>query len=164
VEQHKQDTTTAAEPVFAIQRLYLKDASFEAPNAPEIFRGEWSPSVDLDLQLQNLELEDGVFEVTVSATATAKIKDKVAFLVEVKHAAIFTIKNFPKDQVPAILAVMCPGIIFPYVRETISDLVVRGSFPQLLLDPVNFEALYVRNLQQQAGAAAEVSEGSSSIN
>jgi preprotein translocase subunit SecB len=139
---------TNNQPQFNILRLYLQDASFESPDSPNIFRKEWKPTLDLVLNTEAKKVEPDIYEVVVSVTATAKIEDKIAFLVEVKQAGIFAIKSFPNDQISPMLGIVCPSILFPYVREAVSDLVVRGSFPQLNLDPVNFEALYVSKLEQ----------------
>jgi len=136
-------------PVFTIQRIYIKDSSFEIPHAPEIFREEWKPEVNVDLQTKTNRLEDVIFEVVLHLTVTVKMADKVAFLVEVHQAGIFTMKGFPQDQLSHALGSMCPSILYPYAREAISDLVTRGGFPQLLLAPVNFDVLYLQHLEQQ---------------
>ena len=148
------EKTTSTEPSFAIQRIYLKDCSFEAPTAPDIFRKDWQPNVEFELQVLQNKLADDVYEVIVAGTATAKIEDKVAFLAEVKQAGIFAMQHIPADQMPILLNVVCPNILFPYFRETISSLTTRGSFPQLTLDPINFEALYQQRLLQESTAAS----------
>jgi preprotein translocase subunit SecB len=134
---------------FSLQRIYLKDCSFETPHTPHIFRKDWQPQVSLDLQTTNESVGENAYEVVLGITATAKVDDQVAFLVEVKQAGIFTVSHFAKEQVQEILNIVCPGILFPYIREVVSSLITRGSFPQLLLDPINFEALYKQNLEQQ---------------
>lgn len=134
---------------FSIQRIYLKDCSFETPGSPDMFRVEWQPRVDFELQILHSALQDDVYEVVIAGTVTAKLEDKIAFLAEVKQAGIFTVQNIPVDQMPLILNVVAPNVLFPYFRETVSSLTVRGSFPQLSLDPINFEALYAQRLQQQ---------------
>jgi preprotein translocase subunit SecB len=144
------NNTSSSESTFSIQRIYLKDSSFEAPNTPEIFREEWQPNVDFELQINHEKISEDAYEVVVAGTATAKIKGKIAFLAEAKQAGIFTLKNIPLDQIPLLLNIVCPNILFPYFRETISNLTVRGSFPQLTLDPINFEALYQQRLTQEA--------------
>lgn len=141
-------------PIFSIQRIYVKDASFEAPNVPEIFREEWKPEVNVDLQTKTNRLEETIFEVVLHLTVTVKMGEKVAFIVEVHQAGIFTLKGFNQEQLSHVLGSMCPNILYPFVRETISDLVIRGGFPQLLLAPVNFDALYMQHLEQQKKAAA----------
>lgn len=134
---------------FVIQRIYVKDASFEAPHAPQIFKEEWKPEVNVDLQTKTNNLEEGIHEVVLHLTVTVKMGEKTAFLVETQQAGIFTIKGFPQDQTSQALGAMCPTILYPYARETISDLVTRGGFPQLLLAPVNFDALYVQHQKQE---------------
>lgn len=134
---------------FAIQRIYLKDCSFETPGSPDVFRIEWQPRVDFELQIIHTALQEGVYEVVLAGTVTAKLDEKIAFLVEVKQAGIFTLQNIPEDQLPLILNIVVPNVLFPYFRETVSNLTVRGSFPQLSLDPINFEALYAQRVQQQ---------------
>jgi len=158
------DNTTQTEQdngsVFSIQRIYLKDCSFETPNTPDVFRLNWQPNVDFELHINHQKLSDEVYEVIVSGTATATIEGKVAFLAEVKQAGIFTLKNIPDEQTPLLLNIVCPNILFPYFRETISNLTVRGSFPQLTLEPINFEALYQQRLTQET---ASTSGGSTTI-
>lgn len=136
-------------PVFTIQRIYVKDISFETPNAPAIFKEEWKPEVNVDLQTKTDTLEDSTYEVILHLTVTVKMAEKTAFLVEVHQAGIFTLKGFPEQQLGHALGSMCPNILYPYARETISDMVTRGGFPQLLLAPVNFDALYLQHLEQQ---------------
>lgn len=137
---------------FGIQRIYVKDLSYEAPNAPHIFRENWSPKVEIDLQSKSNLLEEGIYEVILSVTSTVKIEEKVAFLVEVHQAGIFSIRNFPNDQLDHLLGSFCPNIIFPYARESITDLVTRGGFPQLYLSPINFDAIYQQKMAQQKEA------------
>lgn len=139
-----------AQQQFEIQRLYLKDASFEAPNTPELFLSEWQPEVNIDLNVENKTVEANIFEVVLTVTVTAKAKEKTAFLVEVKQAAIFTIAGFEEAALKHMLGAFCPNILYPYAREAVSDLVNRASLPQLLLAPINFDALYQ---QQQAEGA-----------
>lgn len=142
-------------PVFNIQRIYVKDGSFEAPNTPDIFRQEWKPEVNVDLQTKTNRLEDTIYEVVLHLTVTVKMQDKTAFLVEVHQAGIFTLKGFPEEPLAHALGSMCPGILYPYAREAVSDLVMRGGFPQLLLAPVNFDALYFQHLEQQRKGEGE---------
>lgn len=134
---------------FGIQRIYVKDLSFEAPNAPSIFREKWEPKVEIDLQTRSSQLEEGIYEVVLSVTSTVKIEDKIAFLTEVQQAGIFTIRNFADEQLNHLLGSFCPSIIFPYARESITDAVTRGGFPQLYLAPINFDAIYQQKLAQQ---------------
>ncbi|EKE81472.1 protein-export chaperone SecB [Idiomarina xiamenensis] len=135
---------------FAIQRIYVKDVSFEAPDAPKTFRKEWKPHLNLDLQVKNEKIEDNLYEVVLTVTATNKIGDDVAFLCEVHQAGIFTIgDHLDEEQRSHLLGAFCPNILFPYARETLSSMVSRATFPQLNLAPVNFDALYAQQLQQQ---------------
>ena len=134
---------------FSIQRVYTKDLSYEAPNTPDIFQIEWAPEVDLDLNTESQKLTENVHEVTLSATVTVKLKDKTAFLVEIKQAGIFVIKGFGEDQLGHILGSFCPNVLFPYARELISETICRGSFPPLYLAPINFDAYYQEQLEKQ---------------
>lgn len=134
---------------FVIQKIYTKDISFETPNSPDIFRKEWKP--DINLQLGNntkLLSEEGIHEVVLTLTVTAKIEEETAFLVEVQQAGIFNIGGYKDQDLGYMIASFCPNILFPYAREAISDLVTRGGFPQLLLSPVNFDALYHQHMQK----------------
>jgi len=144
------------QPQFLLQRIYLKDVSFEAPHTPEIFLVNWQPKVDIELQTSSQSLNPETYEVVVFVTVTAKVEEKVAFIVEIKQAGIFSITGIPEEQTKQVLGSTCPNILFPYIREAISDLVTKGSFPQLLIEPINFEALYQQQqLQQQNPPAAE---------
>lgn len=136
------------EPQFMIQRVYVKDLSFETPNTPDIFREEWEPKLNLDLNTSHTKLEDNVYEVVLDVTATVNNKENVAFLAEVKQAGIFTIEGAPTDQLDHLLGSFCPNILFPYAREAVSDMVIKASFPQLVLAPVNFDALYMQQQEQ----------------
>lgn len=135
---------------FSIQRIFLKDVSFEAPNSPEIFQQEWTPDVNLDLDTQSRELTENVYEVILRLTVTVKNGQENAFLCEVQQGGIFTVSNMEAPQLAHCLGAFCPNILFPYARETISSLVVKGTFPQLNLAPVNFDALFMNYLQNQA--------------
>ena len=144
------DQAANNEPVFNIQRIYLKDASMEQPNSPQLFLEQDSPAVDINLGIEQTQLGEGVFEVALTGTVTAKIKDKTLFLVECKQAGIFEVSGFPADQIGPILGVNCPQMLFPYLRAQISDLVVRGGFPPVVLNEINFPAIYAAQLEQQA--------------
>ena len=142
-------------PQFAIQRIYVKDSSFETPNAPGVFKEQWEPKVNIDLNTTNEKLEDNVYEVVLSITVTVKIKDeKVAFIAEVKQAGIFSVDSFPEDQIDPLMGSFCPNILFPYAREAITAMVSRGGFPQIYLAPINFDAIYQQQLQQQKAGQA----------
>ncbi len=143
-----------AEPQFAIQRVYVKDVSFEAPNSPAIFRKEWAPTVSVDMNVSNSKLEDNLHEVVLTLTVKNTIGEETAFLCEVAQAGIFAIgSEVPEEQLPQLLAAFCPNILFPYARESIANLVNRGTFPQLNLAPVNFDAVFAQHIQQQQQAA-----------
>ena len=142
---------------FAIQRIYVKDISFEAPNSPAIFRKDWQPEVKLDLDTRSEKLDENTFEVVLSLTVTATIGEETAFLCEVQQAGIFSIPTVSDAQMAHMLAAFCPNILFPYAREVVSSLVNRGTFPQLNLAPVNFDALFAQYVQQrQAEAQAQL--------
>ena len=141
---------------FAIQRIYVKDISYESPNAPAIFRKEWQPAIQLDLDTRSDKLDDNTFEVVLSLTVTARIEEEVAFLCEVQQAGIFSVPALEDAQMAHMLASFCPNILFPYAREAVSNLVNRGTLPQLNLATVNFDALFAQYVQKrQAEAQAQ---------
>jgi preprotein translocase subunit SecB len=141
---------------FSIQKIYLKDVSFESPNSPQAFtNGEWQPQINVQINSSNQAIADDIYEVVLDITVTAKHEEKTAFLVEVKQAGIFTISGFPQENIGGMVGAFCPETLFPFAREAISELVSKGGFPQLLLAPVNFNALYTQQMQQQAAAQAE---------
>ena len=142
-------TENTQERQFSIQRIYTKDISFETPNTPEIFMQEWKPQINVNLNNGVKDLGEGNLEVALTVTVTAKLEEKTAFLVEVTQAGIFLARGIPEEEMGPLLGVYCPNVLFPYIREAISDLITRGSFPQFLLAPVNFEALYAQQMQQQ---------------
>ncbi len=149
---------TNTQPVFNIEKLYVKDLSLEIPNAPGIFLDRENPQIDLQLHTQAATLEDGIFDVTVTVTVTAKLpeKDKVMFLIEAKQAGIFQIRNIPAEEMESVLAAVCPNILYPDLREVVSDVAVRAGFAPVLLNPVNFDAIYQQQKQQaQAQAQAQ---------
>ena len=141
-------------PVFQIQRIYLKDLSLEQPNSPQILLEQGQPQVEINLGLGAGPIGDGVYEVTVTATVTTKVNDKVLFLVEAKQGGIFEIRNIPEDQLQPIIGIACPGIIYPYLRAIVSDVCTRAGFPPVLLSEVNFQAMFEAQQAQQAQAAA----------
>jgi preprotein translocase subunit SecB len=134
---------------FALQRIFIKDLSFEAPQGSKAFSQQWRPQVNLDLNTRNSKLDDDNYEVVLTLTVTAKQEDETAFLVEVQQGGIFLCKGLEGDQLHQVLGSLCPSILFPYARETIDSLVVKGSFPPLMIAPVNFEALYQQALVKQ---------------
>ena len=146
------------DPVFQIQRVYLKEASLEQPNSPAILLEQETPSVDIQLGVEGQQAADGMYEVCVTATVVTKIKDTTVFLVECKQAGIFEIRNLPDEQLQGVLGVVCPQMIYPYLRAIVSDVCTRAGFPPILLAEVNFQAMYEAQQQAQAGA------GEASIN
>ena len=140
------------DPVFQIQRVYLKDLSLEQPNSPGILLDQEQPNVDIQLGVEANPVADGIFEVTVSATVQTKIADKTVFLVEAKQAGIFEARNIPQDQMGAILGIACPQIVYPYLRGNVADVIQRAGFPPVHLAEINFQAMYE---QQQAQAAQD---------
>jgi preprotein translocase subunit SecB len=143
------NANTTAQPQFEIQRIFLKDLSFEAPNTPHTYIEEWKPEVSLNLETKSNRIQDNLHEVVLSITATVTTQKKTAFLIEVHLAGVFMVTGFPNEQLHQMLGSFCPNILFPYAREVVSDVVVRGGFPQLILAPVNFDALYTQHLEQQ---------------
>jgi preprotein translocase subunit SecB len=142
------------EPVFQIQRVYLKEASLEQPNSPAILLEQEQPSVDIQLGVEAAPVAEGVFEVCVTATVQTKIKDKTVFLVEAKQAGIFEIRNLPQEQLGQIMGIACPQIVYPYLRGNVADLIRRGGFPPVHLSEINFQAMYEQQQVEAAGAAA----------
>jgi preprotein translocase subunit SecB len=140
----------SAQPGFGIEKLYVRDASIEVPNAPQIFTERTAPQVNVELGNSAQKLDEGIYELAIKVTVTAKIGDKTAFLVEVTQAGIFAIRNVPNDNLEIIIGVTCPNILFPYAREAVSDMVTRAGFAPVLLNPINFDALYMQQKQQQA--------------
>ena len=141
-------------PVFQIQRMYLKDLSLEQPNSPQILLEQTQPQVDINLGVGAEVVAEGVFEVTVTATVTTKIGERTLFLVEAKQAGIFEIRNIPDDQMQGIVGIVCPQMIYPYLRAIVSDICTRAGFPPILLTEVNFQAMYESQQQQQAAEAS----------
>jgi preprotein translocase subunit SecB len=148
-----------ANPVFQIQRMYLKDLSLEQPNSPQILLEQNQPQVDINLGVGADQVADGIYEVTVTATVTTKVQEKVLFLVEAKQAGIFEIRNVPQDQMQGIISIVCPQMIYPYLRAIVSDICTRAGFPPIMLTEVNFQAMF----QAQQEQAAQQGNGSSII-
>jgi preprotein translocase subunit SecB len=140
------------DPIFQIQRVYLKEASLEQPNSPAILLEQEQPTVDIQLGVNASPVADGVFEVMVTATVQTKIKDKTVFLVEATQAGIFEIRNLPPEQMGPIMGIACPQIVYPYLRGNVADLIQRGGFPPVHLSEINFQAMYE---QQQSAPAAQ---------
>ena len=150
-------TETSAPPKqFAIQKLYLKDASFESPDAPHSFKfTRWEPKIELNLTNTQAHIEGDIYEAVLCATATIKLEDKIAFLIEVHFAGLFSVSGFEEAEQKYLLGSQAMNILFPYAREVVSDMTVRGGFPPLILSPVNFDALYQKHLQQQESSQGE---------
>jgi len=138
---------------FAIQKIYLKDVSFESPNSPQAFTdGDWKPQINVQINSSNRVIAQDTYEVVLDITVTAKQKENTAFLVEVKQAGVFTIAGFQQENLGGMVGAFCPETLFPFAREAVAELISKGGFPQLYLAPVNFNALYAQQLQQQAVA------------
>lgn len=137
------------QPVFNIEKIYVKDLSLEVPNAPQIFLEREAPQIDVQLHTTSGVVSEGVYETVLTVTITAKLQEKTMFLVEAVQAGIFQIRNVPSQELDPVLGIACPNILFPYLREVISDVVTRAGFPPVLLNPVNFEAIYQQQLQQK---------------
>jgi len=140
---------------FAPQKIYIKDLSFETPHSPEIFTEEWKPAVNMNLSSEAKSLGEKLYEVVLTVTVTVTMGEKTAYLVEAHQAGIFHIEGFPEEIVERMVATVCPNILFPFAREHVADLITRGGFPQLLLAPVNFEALYQQQQMQEQNASVE---------
>lgn len=149
------EESNQAERQFALQKIYVKDISFETPHSPEVFTLQWEPKVEFNLSSNTRQLQDGLFEVSLTVTLTTKIEDKTVYLVEVCQAGIFSAIGFTNQEFGHLLGSYCPNVLFPYAREAVSDLVVKGGFPPMLLAPVNFDALYAQHLQQVQQQQAE---------
>lgn len=150
-ETTPEQSSENAEPQFSIEKIYLKDVSFESPAAPAIFTDDWSPEINMELNSQANPIEKDFYEVELNITVTAKNNETTGFLVEVKQCGIFSISGMDEANLNGMLGSFCPNILFPYAREAISDLVSKGGFPQLLLAPVNFDSLYAQHMQNNEG-------------
>lgn len=149
----------APQPQFALQRIYVKDLSFESPNAPAIFQEQWQPQINLDLNTSNSKLTDTQYEVILSITVTAKVGEKVAFIAEVQQAGVFLVTGIEGPQLAHTLGAFCSTVLFPYARETVDGLVTKGSFPALMLAPVNFDAIFADAMRRKQQEAQEQAEG-----
>ena len=157
-EESAQDAAGAQQPItgqLAIQKIYVKDISFEAPNSPSVFSGELNPSADVHFANKTTALDADNHEVVLTVTVKVQQEDRTIYLVEVQQAGIFTIRGFAEEHLPAILATACPNTLFPFAREAICELIIKGGFPQLLLAPVNFEVLYAQELQRRQASDRE---------
>lgn len=154
-ENNQQAAEGAQGPVFAIQRIYLKDISFETPMGPEAFTKTFKPNIQQDLNIQANQIEEGLFEVVLLLTITARIEDRAVFLVEVKQAGLFAIANIEGPAITQLINTACPQILFPYAREAVDSILGRGSFPPLMLAPINFDAIFVQAITAAQEQAAE---------
>ncbi|MEX0604890.1 MAG: protein-export chaperone SecB [Marinobacter sp.] len=141
------------QPQFALQRIYIKDLSFESPNSPLVFQDQWKPQVNMDLNTKHTKVSDNQYEVVLSLTVTSKIDEKVAFIVEIQQAGVFMLKGIEGGQLGQMLGAYCPTILFPYAREAIDGIVSKGSFPALMLAPVNFDAIYAQAVKRKQDEA-----------
>ena len=143
------------QPQFSLQRIYVRDLSFEAPKTPEIFRQDWQPNISIDLNTRQKDLGGDFHEVVLTVSVTVKVGEEVAYIAEVQQAGIFLVKGLDNAAMSHTLGAFCPNLLFPYARETLDSLVVRGSFPALMLAPVNFDALYAQELARMQAAEAQ---------
>lgn len=155
-DANQQTNGQPSQPQFAIQKIYVKDLSFEAPNSPKIFTQEWKPALNLQLSSEKQRIAENVYETVLSLTVTAKVSDQTAFLTEVHQAGIFAISGYSDKDMGPLLGSYCPNILFPFAREVVADLVTKGGFPPLLLAPVNFDALYSQQMQRQSSEPVEM--------
>lgn len=153
-------TETPAEPKFAVQRMYLKDLSFETPQGAAGFQKQWQPKVNQDLNTKTSKIEEGVFEVALRLTITVSDGEDTIYLIEAEQAGLFTATGFSEQQLTQVLNTTCPAMLFPYVREVIDNVLVKGSFPPLMIPPINFDALFASAVQQAQAKAAEAAERS----
>lgn len=151
------ETAVPQQAIFNIEKLYVKDLSLEIPHAPGIFLERENPQIDLQLHSQATPIEEGLFEVVITVTVTAKLKEKakVMFLIETRQAGVFQARNLPQEELEQVLGVVCPNILFPYVREVVSDVAVRAGFAPVLLNPINFDVLYQQQKQLQTQATPQ---------
>ena len=154
--EKKQDTE---KPQFSIQRVYLKDLSFETPLGHEAFKKKWQPKVSQDLNTKTHQVEEGIYEVALRVTINMTYAEDTIYIVEAEQAGLFNIQGFSEEQLPQILNTTCPGILFPYLRETLDNVVTKGSFPALLLPPINFDALFASALKQAEEAKNNAEKG-----
>jgi preprotein translocase subunit SecB len=142
------------QPVFSIEKVYVKDLSLEIPNAPQAFLEREAPTVDIQLHHNTSSVEEGIYQTVLTVTVTAKVAERTLFLIEVGQAGIFSIRNVPANELDAVLGIACPNILFPYAREVVADVVTRAGFPPVVLNPVNFEAIYQQGREGQPQASA----------
>jgi preprotein translocase subunit SecB len=158
-DENNQGAQSSPAQQFAIQKVYMKDMSFETPNSPTIFTTEWKPDINLQLTSNATPLNEGVFEVVLSVTVTAKLADKTAYLAEVQQAGIFTVSGFEEQQQAPMLGAFCPNVLYPFAREAVADLIGKGGFPPVYLAPVNFDALFAQKAQEIQAQVASGNQG-----
>lgn len=151
----EEQSATPPQQQFEIQKIYLKDVSLEIPNAPNIFTEQWKPDINLQINTASSQISENVYESVLTLTVTAKLGEKTAYLAEIQQAGIFTIKGFPNEQLGPMMGAFCPNILFSFGREAIASLVQKSGFPPLLLNPVNFDALYLQQLEAQKKRSEE---------
>ena len=159
-----QPQTDASEPRFLIQRIYVKDISFESPNTPGIYAEEWKPDTNLQMNSEAKPAGENYYEVVLQLTVTVKSQDKVAFLVEISQAGVFEIAGYSNDEMNHLLAAYCPSVLFPYAREAVAGLVSKGSFPEMHLSPINFDALYAQRVEEVRQEAEKQKQENSKSN
>lgn len=159
----EQQAAAEQQPSFQIEKIYVKDLSLEIPNAPQVFVDQTQPQLEVQIGTAASQFADAYFEVTVTATVTARSGERNIFLAEAVQAGIFSVRNVPREEIDPLLGVACPTILFPYLRETISDLIIRGGFPPVLLTPVSFEALYMQRMQQASPSQPPQPGGAPSV-
>lgn len=161
--QNANNQQNANQPIFNIQRIYLKESSLEQPNSPQILQEQTQPTVDIQLNLANEKIADSIYEVIVTATVHTKVGDRTLFLTETKQAGIFELRNIPEDQLEQVLGIACPQIVYPYLRGNVADLINRAGFPPVHLVEINFQAMFQAQKEQQAAQAAQQNTGTTTI-
>lgn len=163
-EKTTNDPNAQVQAPILIHRLYIKDFSFEAPGTPQIFTEKWEPKMQLDIHVENSKVDDQAYEVILNLRVTVQSsQDKVAFIIELKYAGLFGLRNIPDAQLKPVLGIFCPSVLYPYAREVITDAVSRASFPQLILAPINFEALYAQQSQENPPGERGISSASDNM-
>tara|TARA_R110001592_G_scaffold7032_2_gene39446 strand:+ start:13064 stop:13555 length:492 start_codon:yes stop_codon:yes gene_type:complete len=156
--ENQNEADQPAQANFALQRIYVKDISFESPNSPAVFQKQWKPEVKMDLNTKNAKLGDNHYEVVVSVTLTVTVDSMTAYIVEVQQAGIFVVEGLEGNHLAQALSAFCPNLLFPYLRETIDTVLVKGSFPAMMLAPVNFDAIFAQAVMQRQKEAAEADQ------
>ncbi len=158
--ENTQENQEKGQANFALQRIYVKDLSFESPNSPQIFQKQWKPEVKMDLSTKHKKVADDLYEVVISVTLTVAVEGMTAYIVEVQQAGLFTVQGVEGGQLAQALNAFCPNLLFPYLRETVDTAVIKGSFPAMMLAPVNFDAIFAQAVMQKQKEAAEKADES----